>query len=73
MGNRLLAGCRNQELIFRVPCLWLQSSGNVLGYKVTGTITADDIKKMEPEVNALVQKEGNIRILFNLGGPCPHV
>ena len=31
-----------------------ESSGNVLGYKVTGTITVDDFKKIEPEVNALV-------------------
>jgi len=46
----------------------VESSGNVLGYKFTGTITVDDIKKMEPEVNALVQKEGNVRILFNMTG-----
>ena len=45
-----------------------ESSGNVLGYKFTGTITVDDFKKMEPEVDALVQKEGNVRILFNLTG-----
>jgi len=46
----------------------VESSGNVLGYKFTGTITFDDINKMEPEVNALVQKEGNVRILLNLTG-----
>jgi hypothetical protein len=45
-----------------------ESSGNVLGYKVTGTITVEDFKKIEPEVNALVQKTGNIRILFDLTG-----
>jgi hypothetical protein len=45
-----------------------ESSGNVLGYKFTGTITVDDFKKMEPEVDALVLKEGNVRILFNLTG-----
>jgi len=28
----------------------------------------DDNEKMEPEVNALVQKEGNVRILFSLTG-----
>ena len=50
-----------------------ESSGNVLGFRFIGTITVDDFKKIESEVNALVQKEGNIRILFNLGGPCPHV
>jgi hypothetical protein len=46
----------------------VESSGNVLGYKFTGTINVDDIKKMEPEVDALVQKEGNVRILFNMTG-----
>ena len=45
-----------------------ESSGNVLGYKFTGTVTVDDFKKMEPEVEALVLKEGNVRILFNLTG-----
>ena len=45
-----------------------ESSGNVLGYKLTGTITVDDFKKIEPEVTTLVQKEGNVRILFNLTG-----
>lgn len=42
------------------------SSGNVVGYKCIGTITADDYKTLEPEVKALVEKQGNIRLLFDL-------
>jgi len=42
------------------------SSGNVIGFKCSGTITASDYKKMVPEVRALVEKEGNIRLLFDL-------
>ena len=45
-----------------------ESSGNVLGFRFIGTITVDDFKKIESEVNALVQKEGNVRLLFNLTG-----
>ncbi len=45
-----------------------ESSGNVVGYKVAGTITASDYKKLEPEVKALIEKEGNIRMLFDMSG-----
>lgn len=43
-----------------------ESSGNVIGFKCIGTITADDYKIIMPEVNALVEREGNIRLLFDL-------
>jgi SpoIIAA-like len=43
-----------------------QSSGKVVGYKAIGTITASDYKKLEPEVKSFVEKEGNIRMLFDL-------
>ena len=43
-----------------------ESSGNVIGFKCIGAITASDYKKMVPEVKALVEKEGNIRLLFDL-------
>jgi hypothetical protein len=43
-----------------------ESSGNVVGYKAIGTITASDYLKLEPEVKALVEKEGNIRMLVDL-------
>lgn len=42
------------------------SSGNVVGYKAIGTITASDYLTLEPEVKALVEKEGNIRMLIDL-------
>jgi hypothetical protein len=43
-----------------------ESSGNVLGYKCVGTITAADYQEMVPEVRALIEKEGKIRLLFDL-------
>jgi hypothetical protein len=43
-----------------------ESSGRVIGYKAVGTITASDFKKLEPEVKSLVEKEGNVRMLFDL-------
>ncbi|MCK4900989.1 MAG: STAS/SEC14 domain-containing protein [Anaerolineales bacterium] len=43
-----------------------QSSGNVLGYKVVGTITKADYKTMLPEVEALVEQEGHIRLLLDM-------
>ncbi len=42
------------------------SSGNVVGYKAIGTITAADYHKLEPEVKSLVKKEGSIRMLIDL-------
>lgn len=44
----------------------VESSGNVVGYKAIGTITASDYLKLEPEVKALVEKVGNIRMLIDL-------
>ncbi len=43
-----------------------ESSGNVIGYKAIGTITASDYLTLEPEVRALVEKEGNICMLIDL-------
>jgi SpoIIAA-like len=42
------------------------SSGNVVGYKTIGKISASDYKDLEPTVKALVKKEGNIRMLFDM-------
>jgi len=42
------------------------SSGNVIGFKAIGTITASDYHELVPEVRSLVAKEGNIRLLFDL-------
>jgi len=43
-----------------------ESSGNVVGYKAIGTLTASDFKKLEPEVKALVEKQGNIRMMYDM-------
>jgi hypothetical protein len=42
------------------------SSGNVIGYKASGKMTGADYDKLEPEVEALVKQEGNIRMLLDL-------
>jgi len=42
------------------------SSGNIVGYKAIGTLTASDYKKLEPEVRTLVEKQGHIRMLFDM-------
>ena len=43
-----------------------QSSGNVLGYKISGTVSKSDYQELVPEVESLVQQEGNIRLLLDL-------
>jgi hypothetical protein len=43
-----------------------ESSGNVVGYKFVGTITAEDYRTLEPEVKVLMEKQGNICLLFDL-------
>ena len=43
-----------------------QSSGNVIGYKISGTVSKSDYQELVPEVESLVQQEGNIRLLLDL-------
>ena len=43
-----------------------ESSGNVVGYKAVGTITASDYMTLEPEVRSLVEKVGKICMLIDL-------
>jgi hypothetical protein len=45
-----------------------ESSGNVVGYKIVGKLEPSDFEKLEPEVNALIEKEGTIRLLFDMAG-----
>ena len=45
-----------------------ESSVKVVGYKAAGKLTTSDFEKLEPEVKALVKKEGTIRILFDMTG-----
>ena len=43
-----------------------QSSGNTIGYKISGTISKDDYAVMVPEVEALVDQVGDINMLLDL-------
>jgi hypothetical protein len=43
-----------------------QSSGNVLGYKISGTVSKSDYQELVPAVESLVQQEGSIRLLLDL-------
>lgn len=43
-----------------------ESSGDVLGYKVSGTVTKSDYEVMVPEVQALVEQEGSIKVLLDM-------
>jgi len=43
-----------------------ESSGNVVGYKAIGVITASDYLKLEPEVRDLVEMEGNVNMLIDM-------
>jgi len=42
------------------------SHGNVVGYKVVGTITKQDYDVFVPQVEALVEDEGSIRMLLDM-------
>jgi hypothetical protein len=43
-----------------------ESSGNMIGFKLTGTITKDDYDVMVPEVEKLIKEHGNIRLLIDM-------
>ena len=43
-----------------------QSTGNVLGYKIAGTIGKEDYAVMVPEVEALIEQKGQINILLDM-------
>ena len=43
-----------------------QSSGNILGYKVVGTIIKEDYTALTAEVEALLQQESSICLLLDL-------
>jgi hypothetical protein len=43
-----------------------QSSGNTIGFKVSGTITKEDYAVLVPEVESLVDQMGDINILMDL-------
>ena len=43
-----------------------ESAGNVVGYRVSGHVTKEDYATLMPEVQALVDREGSIRLLLDL-------
>lgn len=44
-----------------------ESTGSVVGYKVVGKVTVEDYQKLEPEIQALVDKyEDDVCLLLNL-------
>jgi hypothetical protein len=53
---------KGEEMIQKLD----QSSGNVIGYKISGTVSKSDYQELVPEVESLVQQEGNIRLLLDL-------
>ena len=44
------------------------SAGNVLGFKISGTVKKDDYAILVPEVEALVAKEDGVRLLLDMTG-----
>jgi hypothetical protein len=43
-----------------------ESSGNVVGFRMTGKLTDADYKAMEPEFEKTIEKFGKIRLLWHL-------
>lgn len=43
-----------------------ESSGQIVGYKVVGKVTAEDYRQLEPEVQALVDKYNDVCLLIDL-------
>jgi hypothetical protein len=40
-----------------------RSSGKVYGVEVSGTLTVEEYREYEPEIEAIIEKEGNINVL----------
>jgi len=43
-----------------------KSKGKVIGYELSGKLHDDDYKVLVPEVEAVIAKEGSVRILMHL-------
>jgi hypothetical protein len=43
-----------------------QSAGNVVGYKISGTVIKVDYDTMVPEVEALVKQYGTVELLLEM-------
>ena len=43
-----------------------KSSGNVLGYEISGTVKKGDYETLVPEVQAIVEEEGSANLLLDM-------
>lgn len=43
-----------------------QSSGNVIGFKMSGTVTKADYAVLDPAVDAVVKEHGSVNLLLDL-------
>jgi hypothetical protein len=43
-----------------------KSSGNVIGYKISGTVTKSDYETLDPAVDAVIAEYGSINLLLDL-------
>jgi hypothetical protein len=44
----------------------IESEGKVLGLKIIGNVTKEDFNLLDPEMQALVEKEGSISLLLDM-------
>jgi hypothetical protein len=45
-----------------------QSTGNVLGIRVSGSITGDDYERFRPILDARAEQHGSVRLLIHMDG-----
>lgn len=45
-----------------------ESSGNVVGYRVSGTVGPGDYQELVPRFEELVAREGSVRVLMDMTG-----
>lgn len=43
-----------------------ESSGNVVGYRVSGTVGPDDYQELVPRFEELINREGAVRVLMDM-------
>jgi len=43
-----------------------QSSGNVIGYRVSGIVGKEDYAELTPQLESLIEQEGHINLLLDL-------
>ncbi len=43
-----------------------RSTGKIIGYRVSGKLHDEDYKKFVPEIEAVIEKEGPVRILLEM-------